>query len=123
MLSHTGAADSPYVGRVPGKQRHMGTGEQQGTQGIHGYRGTTGDKRIHGYRGTTGDTGDTWVQGIHGYRGYMGTGGSFHYDIVWERASHLQITMHLLIFVCLWVDVTLTAYYVNNLNGLRNMLS
>ena len=49
--------------------------------------------------------------------------GSFHYDIVWERASHLQITMHLLIFVCLWVDVTLTAYYVNNLNGLRNMLS
>ena len=49
--------------------------------------------------------------------------GSFHYDIVWESASHLQIRMHLLIFVCLWVDVTLTAYYVNNLNGLRNMLS
>ena len=50
------------------------------------------------------------------------TPGSFHYDIVWERASHLPILMHLLIFVCLWVNVTLTAYYVNNLNGLRNML-
>ena len=36
--------------------------------------------------------------------------GSFHYDIVWERASHLPILMHLLIFVCLWVNVTLTAY-------------
>ena len=49
--------------------------------------------------------------------------GSFHYDLVWERASHLQIMMHLFIFVCLWVNVTLTTYYVNNLNGLRNMLS
>ena len=57
-----------------------------------------------------------------GYK-YSLSPGSFYYDIVWERASHLQITMHLLIFVCLWVDVTLTAYYVNNLNGLRNMLS
>ena len=48
--------------------------------------------------------------------------GSFHYDFLWERASHRQIMMHLLIFVCLWVNVTLTAYYINNLNGLRNML-
>ena len=46
-------------------------------------------------------------------------GGSFHYDFVWERASHhLQIMMHLLIhvFVCLWMNVTLTIYEVNNLN-------
>ena len=48
--------------------------------------------------------------------------GSFHYDFVWECASRLQIMMHLHIFVCLWVNVTLTAYYVKNLNGLRNML-
>ena len=47
---------------------------------------------------------------------------SFHYDVVLERASHLPILMDLLIFVCLWVNVTLTTYYVNNLNGLRNML-
>ena len=49
--------------------------------------------------------------------------GSFHYDFVWERASHLQIMMHLLIFVCLWMDVAFTVYYLINLNGLRNMLS
>ena len=49
--------------------------------------------------------------------------GSFHYNFVWERASHLQIMMHLLIFVCLWMNVGFTVYYINNLNGLRNMLS
>ena len=46
-------------------------------------------------------------------------GGSFHYDFVWECASqHLQIMMHLLIHVsvCLWMNVTLTIYEVNNLN-------
>ena len=36
--------------------------------------------------------------------------GSFHYDFVWECASNIQIVMHSVIFVCLWVNVTLTAY-------------
>ena len=52
-----------------------------------------------------------------------GTRGSFHYDFVWERTSHLQIMMHLLISVCLWMNVAFTVYYVFNLNGLRNILS
>ena len=43
--------------------------------------------------------------------------GSFHYDIVWEHASDQDV------FVCLWMNVTLTVYYCNNLNGLHNMLS
>ena len=46
--------------------------------------------------------------------------GSFHNDFVWERASHLQIMMHLL---CLWMNVAFTVYCVNNLNGLQIMQS
>ena len=37
---------------------------------------------------------------------------SFHYDFVCERASHLQIMMHLLIFVCLWMNVAFIVYYI-----------